>query len=150
MAFIIYNFFQAKFYTYDRASIFVLTYMQRCHLHSLSKGDGAITAQHRNSPSEDTGFTFLGCKITGVGTAILGRPWGPYSRVVFALTYMSSVIVPQGWDDWGDQSKRRCTHKSMIYIFTKKKEFQIKGFYQMSLTHKFLYSIRVCQKTNSN
>ncbi|KAG6653294.1 hypothetical protein I3843_05G058500 [Carya illinoinensis] len=79
---------------------------ERCHLHSLSKGDGAITAQHRNSPSEDTGFTFLGCKITGVGTAILGRPWGPYSRVVFALTYMSSVIVPQGWDDWGDQSKR--------------------------------------------
>ena len=81
--------------------------MQRCHLHSLSTVDGAITAQHRNSPSEDTGFTFLGCKITGVGATLLGRPWGPYSRVVFALTYMSSVVVPQGWDDWGDQSKQR-------------------------------------------
>ncbi|KAK7847224.1 putative pectinesterase 11 [Quercus suber] len=80
---------------------------ERCHLHSLSTVDGAITAQHRNSPSEDTGFSFLGCKITGVGTALLGRPWGPYSRVVFALTYMSSVVVPQGWDDWGDQSKQR-------------------------------------------
>ncbi|XP_062177225.1 putative pectinesterase 11 [Alnus glutinosa] len=78
---------------------------ERCHLHSLSKVDGAITAQHRNSPSEDTGFTFLRCKITGVGTALLGRAWGAYSRVVFSLTYMSSVIVPQGWDDWGDQSK---------------------------------------------
>ena len=81
--------------------------MQRCHLHSLSTVDGAITAQHRNSPSEDTGFTLLGCKITGVGATLLGRPWGPYSRVVFALTYMSSVVVPQGWDDWGDQSKQR-------------------------------------------
>jgi pectinesterase len=83
-------------------------------LHSLSKVDGAITAQHRNSPSEDTGFTFLRCKITGVGTALLGRPWGAYSRVVFSLTYMSSVIVPQGWDDWGDQSKHR--YKNFTYF----------------------------------
>ncbi|XP_022769001.1 putative pectinesterase 11 [Durio zibethinus] len=79
---------------------------ERCHLHTFSEADGAITAQRRESPSEDTGFTFLGCKITGVRTAVLGRPWGAYSRVVFALTYMSNVILPQGWDDWGDSSKQ--------------------------------------------
>ncbi|KAK8673938.1 hypothetical protein V6N13_112247 [Hibiscus sabdariffa] len=79
---------------------------ENCHLHSLSEGDAAITAQRRESPSEDTGFTFLGCKITGVRSAVLGRPWGAYSRVVFALTYMSNVILPQGWDDWGDLSKQ--------------------------------------------
>ncbi|WRX32580.1 Pectinesterase [Theobroma cacao] len=79
---------------------------ERCHLHSLSEGDAAITAQRRESPSEDTGFTFLGCKVTGVKTALLGRAWGPYSRVVFALTYMSNVILPQGWDYWGDSSKQ--------------------------------------------
>ncbi|XP_021284377.1 putative pectinesterase 11 [Herrania umbratica] len=79
---------------------------ERCHLHSLSVGDAAITAQRRESPSEQTGFTFLGCKVTGVRTAVLGRPWGPYSRVVFALTYMSNVILPQGWDDWGDFAKQ--------------------------------------------
>ncbi|XVF47141.1 hypothetical protein PTKIN_Ptkin03bG0085500 [Pterospermum kingtungense] len=79
---------------------------ERCHLHSLSEGDAAITAQRRESPSEDTGFTFLGCKITGVRTALLGRAWGPYSRVIFALTYMPNVILPQGWDDWGDSSKQ--------------------------------------------
>ncbi|KAL4279878.1 hypothetical protein GQ457_03G026290 [Hibiscus cannabinus] len=50
---------------------------ERCHLHSLSEGDASITAQRRESPSEDTGFTFLGCKITGVKTALLGRAWGP-------------------------------------------------------------------------
>ncbi|KAE8728437.1 putative pectinesterase 53 [Hibiscus syriacus] len=79
---------------------------EKCHLHSLSEGDAAITAQRRESPSENTGFTFLGCKITGVRTAVLGRPWGAYSRVVFAFTYMSNVILPQGWDDWGDLSKQ--------------------------------------------
>ncbi|XVF19477.1 hypothetical protein REPUB_Repub11eG0114100 [Reevesia pubescens] len=80
---------------------------ERCHLHSLSEGDAAITAQRRMSPSEDTGFTFLGCKVTGVRTALLGRAWGPYSKVIFALTYMSNVVLPQGWNDWGDSSKQR-------------------------------------------
>ncbi|MFQ6619733.1 hypothetical protein Gotur_000259 [Gossypium turneri] len=90
------------------ASDFVAQYLtiQKCHLHSLSEGDASITAQHRDSPSQNTGFTFLGCKITGVKTALLGRAWGPYSRVIFAFTYMSSVILPQGWDDWGDSSKQ--------------------------------------------
>ncbi|TYI73506.1 hypothetical protein E1A91_D07G133400v1 [Gossypium mustelinum] len=67
----------------------------------------SITAQHRDSPSQNTGFTFLGCKITGIKTALLGRAWGPYSRVIFAFTYMSNVILPQGWDDCGDSSKQR-------------------------------------------
>ncbi|XVF19534.1 hypothetical protein REPUB_Repub11eG0119200 [Reevesia pubescens] len=87
-------------------AVMPLLFLERCHLHSLSEGDAAITAQRRESPSEDTGFTFLGCKITGVSTALLGRAWGPYSRVIFALTYMSNVILPQGWDDWGDSSKQ--------------------------------------------
>ncbi|XP_002280496.4 putative pectinesterase 11 [Vitis vinifera] len=79
---------------------------EKCHLHSLSEGNGAITAQQRGSTSENNGFTFLGCKITGVGTPYLGRPWGPYSRVVFVLSFMSSVVQPQGWDDWGDSNKQ--------------------------------------------
>ena len=57
-------------------------------------------------PEEKTGITFLGCKITGVGKAVLGRPWGTYSTVVYALTYMSGVIQPPGWDDWHDYSKQ--------------------------------------------
>ncbi|GLT86217.1 hypothetical protein SLE2022_043710 [Rubroshorea leprosula] len=84
---------------------------ERCRLHSLSTQNGSLTAQHRSSPSEKTGFTFLGCKITGIGQAFLGRPWGAYSRVIFAQTYMSDAIVPQGWDDWQDQNK----HSTVYY-----------------------------------
>ncbi|KAG6672412.1 hypothetical protein I3842_16G056200 [Carya illinoinensis] len=83
---------------------------EKCHLHSLSDLAGAITAQRRESPSENTGFTFLGCKITGVKSAVLGRPWGPYSRVVFAFTYMSSIVLPQGWDDWGSASNQKTSY----------------------------------------
>ncbi|XP_071937496.1 putative pectinesterase 11 [Coffea arabica] len=79
---------------------------ERCHLHSTAENEGAITAQQRSSPLENTGFTFLGGKITGAGSTVLGRPWGSYSRVVFALTYMSSVILPEGWNDWGDPRKQ--------------------------------------------
>ncbi|PON93432.1 Pectinesterase, catalytic [Trema orientale] len=84
---------------------------EKCHIHSLAEGTGSITAQRRESPSEDTGFVFLGCTISGVRTALLGRPWGAYSRVIFAFTYMSNAILPQGWDDWGSSS----THSTVYY-----------------------------------
>ncbi|XP_038902622.1 putative pectinesterase 11 [Benincasa hispida] len=80
---------------------------ERCHLHSTSDRGGAMTAQHRNTTEENTGFVFLGGKITGSGSTFLGRPWGDCSKVVFGYTYMSNVVEPQGWNDWGDQSKQR-------------------------------------------
>uniref|UniRef100_M0ZWA4 pectinesterase n=1 Tax=Solanum tuberosum TaxID=4113 RepID=M0ZWA4_SOLTU len=49
-------------------------------------------------------------EITGVKSAILGRPWGAYARVVFAQTYMSSVILPNGWEDWNDSSRQRTSY----------------------------------------
>ncbi|KAF3656378.1 hypothetical protein FXO37_15508 [Capsicum annuum] len=67
-----------------------------CRLHSLSQSNGATTTQHKQLPRENTGFTFVGCKITGVKSAILGKPWGTYARVVFVQTYTSSVILPNG------------------------------------------------------
>ncbi|RCV26344.1 hypothetical protein SETIT_5G238200v2 [Setaria italica] len=81
----------------------------KCHLRSTSLVGGAFTAHKRSSELEDTGFSFVGCKLTGlgVGTSILGRPWGPYSRVVVALSYMSSTVRPEGWDDWSDPAKQR-------------------------------------------
>ncbi|KAF5751077.1 putative pectinesterase 11 isoform X1 [Tripterygium wilfordii] len=82
---------------------------QRCHLHSTSEYHGSITAQHRESALDNTGFTFYGCNITSVAPAFLGRPWAAYSRVVFAITYMSDMIIPQGWDDWNRNKSERST-----------------------------------------
>ncbi|KMT20706.1 hypothetical protein BVRB_1g006810 [Beta vulgaris subsp. vulgaris] len=84
---------------------------KQCHLHSTSEYNGAITAQRRVSEEDDTGFYFVGCKVTGIKSCTLGRPWGPYSRVVFTRTYMSSAVLPQGWDDWGKTS----THRTAYY-----------------------------------
>jgi len=30
----------------------------------------------------------------------LGRAKGPYSRVIFAKTYLSKTVVPEGWTNW--------------------------------------------------
>ncbi|XP_030470108.2 putative pectinesterase 11 [Syzygium oleosum] len=90
----------------DAASLF-----ENCHVHSISQENGSITAQHRQSGTDNTGYVFLGCKITGVKSAFLGRPWGDYSRVVFALSYLSPAILPQGWDEWNDQKK----HSNVYY-----------------------------------
>jgi len=65
-----------------------------------SKPPGFITAQRRNSSTEPTGFVFRGGQVTGIGKVNLGRAYGPYSRVIFWKTYLSSVILPGGWDAW--------------------------------------------------
>jgi hypothetical protein len=84
-------------------------YVQKCHLHSISLVGGAFTAHKRSIESENTGYSFVGCRLTGLGTgtSVLGRPWGAYSRVIFALSYMSNTVRPEGWDDWGNPTKRR-------------------------------------------
>ncbi len=82
--------------------------MQKCHLNSIANpGSGSLTAQKRSSKGEDTGFSFVGCVVTGSGPIYLGRAWGPYSRVVFIRTYIEDLIIPAGWYDWGLSSRRK-------------------------------------------
>jgi len=75
---------------YVNAEIFVLG----------DKGLTVITAQGRSSASENTGFSFVHSKISGLGkgTTYLGRPWGTRPRVVYAYTDMSNVVQPSGWE----------------------------------------------------
>ncbi|GLJ39180.1 hypothetical protein SUGI_0798720 [Cryptomeria japonica] len=80
---------------------------EKCHLHTVPLLNGAITAQRRLSPGEQSGFVFIHSKITGAGLMFLGRAWGPYSRVIFAYTYMDNIIFPQGWDDWNDAGRQK-------------------------------------------
>ncbi|CAN0909154.1 Putative pectinesterase 11 [Linum grandiflorum] len=91
----------------DASSLFEVRYIFISIGHSLSKHNGSITAHDRDSESDQTGYVFLGCKVTGVGATLLGRAWGSYSRVVYAYSYLASNVLPIGWSDWGDKSKQR-------------------------------------------
>ncbi|KAI3913591.1 hypothetical protein MKW92_043247 [Papaver armeniacum] len=64
---------------------------------------GVITAHGKEKPSDDTGFAFVHCSITGVsnGQTYLGRLWKPYGKTVFLYTDMSNVVHPEGWSDNG-------------------------------------------------
>lgn len=81
-------------------------------MHAIADKLGAVTAQGRSSVLEDTGFSFVKCKVTGTGVLYLGRAWGPFSRVVFAYTYMDNIILPKGWYNWGDPSREMYVYYS--------------------------------------
>jgi pectinesterase len=81
-----------------------------CEIHS--NGPGFITAQSRTSPEQKTGYVFVDCKLTGENTGkgvFLGRPWRPFSRVVYIHCWMGAHIRPEGWDDWNNNSQNQKT-----------------------------------------
>ncbi|CAN6176144.1 unnamed protein product [Urochloa humidicola] len=80
---------------------------QGCTLHAVATSYGAIAASQRSSPTEDSGFSFVGCRLTGSGMLYLGRAWGRYARVVYSYCDLSGIVVPQGWSDWGDRSRTK-------------------------------------------
>ncbi|KAA0048077.1 putative pectinesterase 66 [Cucumis melo var. makuwa] len=73
---------------------------------------GFITAQGRRSAADPSGFVFKGCTITGSGKALLGRAYGPFSRVIFKDAIMGPVVAPEGWDAWNFKSKE----KNFMYV----------------------------------
>ncbi|XP_052198570.1 probable pectinesterase 53 [Diospyros lotus] len=82
-----------------------LSLYEGCHVHAIAQLIGAVTAQGRSSLLEDSGFSFVNCKVTGSGALYLGRAWGAFSRVVFSYTYMDNIIIPKGWYNWGDPNR---------------------------------------------
>ncbi|KAJ4828681.1 hypothetical protein Tsubulata_022615 [Turnera subulata] len=87
-------------------------------LQSVAKRYGAIAAHHRDSPNDDSGFSFVRCKINGTGKILLGRAWGNYSRAVYSYCDMDDIITPAGWSDWNYPERQRTA------VFG---EFQCKG-----------------------
>ncbi|CAJ2652298.1 putative pectinesterase 10 [Trifolium pratense] len=79
------------------------SYFENCVINAVqgkSRPIGFVTAQLREKPNDPNGFVFKGGSIIGIGRVNLGRPWAPYSRVIFLETYFSSVVTPGGWDLW--------------------------------------------------
>lgn len=80
-----------------------------------ANGPGYLTAQSRTSPDQATGYVILNSKVTsGIeqsaagnaeaahrDTISLGRPWRPYSRVVYIHTALPADVIPEGWSAWG-------------------------------------------------
>lgn len=69
-------------------------------IYEPDKEYGVITAQGRQSPTDNGGFVFKDCTVTGNGKALLGRAWEPYARVIFYRSKFSDAILPIGWDAW--------------------------------------------------
>jgi pectinesterase len=82
-------------------------WFQQCHIHS--KKNSHITAA--STPKENThGYIFNDCVLTGdtsLNKVSLGRPWRPYSSVVYINTYIDKHILPQGWDNWRNKENEK-------------------------------------------
>jgi pectinesterase len=96
------------------------------HSEIHANAPGWLTAQSRTSADEPTGYVILNSRVTSsiehaLATAnssagqarsaprsperevtSLGRPWRPYSRVVYINTWLSADVTPQGWNTWGN------------------------------------------------
>ncbi|EGZ09818.1 hypothetical protein PHYSODRAFT_338541 [Phytophthora sojae] len=71
-------------------------------------GPGCITANRRVNESSPSFYVFNNARVfssIGNGTAYLGRPWRPYSRVVWQNSELSDVIHPDGWQQWNKDKK---------------------------------------------
>jgi pectinesterase len=85
------------------------------HSEIYANGRGYLTAQSRTSLHQNTGYVIINSKVTsGIaeaaatgstepaqGTISLGRPWRPFSRVVYINTELPANVIPQGWNAWG-------------------------------------------------
>ncbi|MCO5573281.1 hypothetical protein L7F22_027050 [Adiantum nelumboides] len=83
-----------------------LSMYRSCHLHAIGAPYQAVTAQNRGNPLDDSGFSFVKCKVTGSGPLYLGRAWGTFSRVIYSFTYMDALVLPKGWNDWNDPTRQ--------------------------------------------
>jgi len=75
---------------------------------------GFLTAQSRTAANQTTGYVIVNSKVTsgiehaaGLDAAALakevtslGRPWRPYSRVVYINTELPADVLPEGWNAW--------------------------------------------------
>jgi pectinesterase len=103
------------------------------HTELHANGPGFLTAQSRTAADQTTGYVIFNSKVTsGIhsaapispsanfagarsiasaqGTIGLGRPWRPYSRVVYINTELPSDVRPAGWNNWGKTSNEQTAY----------------------------------------
>jgi pectinesterase len=74
------------------------------HVEIHSIAPGYVTAQSRLNADEKTGFVIRNSRITTENLSdhkvSLGRPWRPYSQVVYLNTEMDAGVTPEGFTLW--------------------------------------------------
>jgi len=104
------------------------------HVELHANGPGYLTAQSRTAPDQSTGYVILDSKVTSSidhsatpvstnaslpgaksiasakGTTGLGRPWRPYSRVVYINTELSDDVNPTGWNNWNNAANEKTAY----------------------------------------
>jgi len=99
-----------------------------------ANGPGYLTAQSRTAPDQTTGYVIVDSKVTSSidhsevptstnaslpgaksiasakGTVGLGRPWRPYSRVVYIKTELSADVSAGGWNNWNNATNEKTAY----------------------------------------
>ncbi|CAN6468236.1 unnamed protein product [Victoria cruziana] len=85
---------------------------QKCKLCARLPSEGQtnmFTAQGRTDPNQNTGTSIIRSNILATPElaaagykvqSFLGRPWKEYSRTVYMLSSIGSLIDPAGWSPW--------------------------------------------------
>ena len=97
-----------------------------------ANGAGYLTAQSRTSPNQTTGYIILNSKVTSSinheaapmdastpgarstasarNTIGLGRPWRPYSLVIYINTELPADLNPAGWNNWNNPANEKTAY----------------------------------------
>lgn len=104
------------------------------HTELHANGPGFLTAQSRTSAAQTTGYVILNSTVTAAlptpsepsaassstagaksvaparNTVGLGRPWRPFSRVIFINTSLPAEITPAGWNNWSNPANEQTAY----------------------------------------
>jgi pectinesterase len=102
------------------------------HTELHANGPGYLTAQSRTAPDQATGYVILNSRVTSSinhdaapmdaatpgakstaaahSTTGLGRPWRPYSRVVYINTELPADLNPAGWNNWNNPANEKTAY----------------------------------------
>lgn len=74
-----------------------------CEIHGIAHKTVMLTAQSKHYPGEESRYVFDHCRVTAdreIEHIYFGRPWRPYSTVVFLSADLEALIDPAGWSEW--------------------------------------------------
>jgi pectinesterase len=102
------------------------------HTEIHANGPGYLTAQSRTALDQTTGYVILNSRVTSSinqdaapmdaampgakssasarNTTALGRPWRPYSRVIYLNTELPAGLNPAGWNNWNNPANEKTAY----------------------------------------